>query len=501
MIENKKLNFVCTSILIFCFGIYTFSLFRHFDPDLWGHLKFGEYIYVHQLIPYKDIFAFVPTKSMWVNHEWLSEVIFYLLLKLNTTGIFLLLFKALICTLAIFIPWLYISRKTDNHYINTLIFLVIILTFSYGTAIRPQIFSYLFFSITLLIIELYGLKGKLTYIVLIIIFILWANLHGGVLAGLALVYFYAFFDLITKYVFVGSNKKQEYNSKYLKILILPVLLSLVLIVNPYTYHYYAYIIDAIIMKRPFIDEWKSLLSAVANFTYLNILVTITLLFIILSLKNLNKQKVYNILLILLIMAISMTHTRHIPFLAIVCAYYLPVLIADLLLTEEFKLRINLNIPKISEQIISIFLIGISILLLYYSFFEKGKLRYYLKISLITAPQYVGYPLNTVKFIKDNNLRGNLITNFTWGEFIIYHLYPEIKVSLDGRYETVYPANVVADNMLFISAKPGWEKLLNKYGPDLVLVSKYDPVSSNMLILPGWKLIYLDLEAFLFIKIK
>lgn len=495
--KNLNLNFLSTCIFIFCFSFYIFSSFRHFDPDLWGHLKFGEYIFTQGGIPYKDVFAFVPTKELWVNHEWLMEVIFYLLIRLNEAGFFLLFFKAFIFSLTLLIPWVYISKKSPYYFINLLIYLPIILAFSYGTAIRPQISTYLFFALTLLILELDGLKSRLSFITLPIIFVIWVNCHGGVLAGLALVYLYAIYNFIAGFIPEKASEDSEPPSTKpvfnFKIFVLPLVLTAVLIVNPYTYHYYTYIVDAVLMKRPFVDEWGSVFSTLGNFTYLNILVLITSIFTLLNLRYLNKDKVFKILLIILILIVAITHSRHIPFFAIVCAFYLPGLITELLEAEGYKIE-ELNTTK---NILPAIFVVISIFLLTFTFVKDGKVNYNVEITTITTPMHVGYPVNTAIFIKNNKLTGNIITNFNWGEFIIYNLYPDIKVSLDGRYETVYPEEVVEDNMRFISGNKEWYSILMKYRPDFVLVSKYDPVYILMLSQSGWPLIYTDNEGLLF----
>src|SRR4029079_8387051 len=45
--------------------------------------------------------------------------------------------------------------------------------------------------------------------------------------------------------------------------------------------------------------------------------------------------------------------------------------------------------------------------------------------------------------KLNGLQGRMLTFFDWGEYAIWHLGPEVKVSMDGRRETVYSDDVIA----------------------------------------------------------
>jgi hypothetical protein len=45
--------------------------------------------------------------------------------------------------------------------------------------------------------------------------------------------------------------------------------------------------------------------------------------------------------------------------------------------------------------------------------------------------------SAVAFARTNQLRGRMLTFFDWGEYAIWHLSPDIRVSIDGRRETVY----------------------------------------------------------------
>lgn len=54
----------------------------------------------------------------------------------------------------------------------------------------------------------------------------------------------------------------------------------------------------------------------------------------------------------------------------------------------------------------------------------------------------------IEFIESNRLAGRMITFFNWGEYGIWHLAPSVKVSIDGRRETVYSDAVVAGHFHF-----------------------------------------------------
>jgi hypothetical protein len=59
----------------------------------------------------------------------------------------------------------------------------------------------------------------------------------------------------------------------------------------------------------------------------------------------------------------------------------------------------------------------------------------------------------IAFLRDNQLQGRLLTYFDYGELAIWHLAPKLRVSYDGRRETVYSEAVVKVNLQFYSNAP------------------------------------------------
>jgi hypothetical protein len=83
------------------------------DNDLWGHIKFGELIWSLNALPETNTFAFTAPDHPWVNHEWLTEVIFYLIYDaFDSTG--LLVFKLLVgVTILTLLSSLYFAREKN----------------------------------------------------------------------------------------------------------------------------------------------------------------------------------------------------------------------------------------------------------------------------------------------------------------------------------------------------------------------------------------------------
>lgn len=45
------------------------------DPDLWGHVRFGQDMLAARGIPAADPYSYLTAGQPWINHEWLTEVV------------------------------------------------------------------------------------------------------------------------------------------------------------------------------------------------------------------------------------------------------------------------------------------------------------------------------------------------------------------------------------------------------------------------------------------
>jgi len=83
--------------------------------------------------------------------------------------------------------------------------------------------------------------------------------------------------------------------------------------------------------------------------------------------------------------------------------------------------------------------------------------------------------------------------------VLWHLGPGIKVSIDGRRETVYSERPYAENLLFTSGLGDWDKLLKRQETHLALVSKGCSAFNLMKLKRGWSLVYEDPLSGIFVR--
>ncbi|MEO8209820.1 MAG: hypothetical protein ABI840_04635, partial [bacterium] len=256
--------------LIFLFSVFII-LFTTFkisgDDDIFWHLATGRHIVEAQDIPSTDIFGYVTQGQQWVNVEWgwgvltfaLYEIGGYAAISVLRTIIFLLIFFLLFLIL----------RKFKISF--TLIFMFFIIL-SFGImdrlSARPHILSYLFLTLLLFIITEYKYfnfnrdksKSKILFFIPLI-FLIWANVHLGVMAGLFL---FGIFVLSETIVFFNSGKFTNkeiapLTKKDLQKLILIFIISMIaILINPFTYlPYYGLFFTSNFESLKSLNEWKS----------------------------------------------------------------------------------------------------------------------------------------------------------------------------------------------------------------------------------------------------
>ena len=111
------------------------------------------------------------------------------------------------------------------------------------------------------------------------------------------------------------------------------------------------------------------------------------------------------------------------------------------------------------------------------------------------------PVQSTAFIKANAFKGNLWVPLHFGGYVLFHLYPDIKVSIDGRWTMVYPRKVMIDNMTFAFNGTGgkWKEVLKTYGADFALVEAKNPAIREMAKDPDWQWVFSETSTGLLVK--
>ncbi|MEJ2745806.1 MAG: hypothetical protein P8123_09005, partial [bacterium] len=446
------------------------------DPDLWGHIRFGSDIIERGAIPRFDGYSYTAYGRPWINHEWVAELIFaWLFRQWGRHGIVALRLIGLII-LGVMIRRL---QKGDSCSLEwrTIAAWLIISTVSYGLCFRPQLFSYFFFTLLLLLLTR---KPKGYAVGIVAIFLVWANAHGGFIVGLGAVALYSIAACVN-----ALRKGRLY--EVVPALILFAASVAVTLVNPYGVTFWSFLYDSVSMSRAYILEWAPIPLDVSSFMDFKALAVIVILSAVIS----RRPKTGWLLGLTILCGIaSIKHNRHMPFFAIAAAFFLPDHLNGMM--ERIHDPFGGFSKKALHPLTLPYLI-VSICILTAIPLYRGRSAFFLYVSPYQ------YPVAAVRWMKEQRIGGNCAVFFNWGEYLIWHLHDESKVSIDGRYETVYPVRVIDDNFDFFFAGDEWRNLIDRYPTELVLVHPLNPVSPLMAKLSDWALVFGSDTSLLFAK--
>src|ERR1700681_2518904 len=123
---------------ILLFGLLAMTARNAVDPDLWWHLRTGQWIVETGHVHHSDPFSFTRAGHPWVSHEWLSEVVFYELWKHGGAAA-LIVFSAIITTLGFMLLYLR-CPGTRPWAVAATVFGALASAPSWG--VRPQMFTF-----------------------------------------------------------------------------------------------------------------------------------------------------------------------------------------------------------------------------------------------------------------------------------------------------------------------------------------------------------------------
>ena len=109
----KIILIVLSFVLIFLFSIHTLT---SINQDIGRHLKTGQIIWETKSVPKINLFSFTEPDQPFINHHWLSEVIFYVLsIWIGLKG--LIIFKAIVILLAFALIFASVYSAIQNEFI------------------------------------------------------------------------------------------------------------------------------------------------------------------------------------------------------------------------------------------------------------------------------------------------------------------------------------------------------------------------------------------------
>jgi len=469
------------------------------NQDLGRHLKMGQIIWQTKAVPYTNLFSYTNPDFPFINHHWLSEVIYYLLsLVIGIKG--LIVFNALIILAAFALVWRLAWRP--NYFIaSTLAAILGAGLILERTDIRPETFGFLLFALFLVILDKNREKISWHFWLLAPLEILWVNLHISFVCGLILIFFF-FLDRLWQrrravYLLAREKKVERYIAQ---VILLGILVGAAALINPntwrgalyplYIFGNYGYTIVEnqspffleTLMQNPTITFFKASLVALA----------------VVFLMNLGRLRLFYLLSALLLVIMSWGAIRNFPLLGLILV---PVLSINFMAAREHYARYFIEWEKNRLRgLARLLTIAVIFVILSTSIYAVATNRFY-RDSLKPEQFGLGVPVGAgaaVDFLKQNKVAGPMFNNFDIGGYLIWQGYPDYKVFVDGRPEA-YPTDFFQSVYIPMQQdEAAWKKYADDiYKINLVFFAHTDGTPwgqefmRQMAQRSGWAMVYLD----------
>jgi len=468
---------------------------RFADTDLWGHLFFGGMLLHRGPHLGPDPFSYAPHFPQWLHHEWLSEALIAWIYA--AAGILGLKVWKLACSAAT-ITLMAAAEGEDGApiVIQFAALLAAAFTLIPYMQFRPLLFSYAFTAAMVLLVTRDNFRGRAPLWIAIPGLALWSNLHGSFFIGLGLLGTYAVVRGFTDLV-VGNGV-----SRLMRLGVITLASAGASVATPYGIDSWRAVMISIRnpMTRQIMADWRPLLVVLSEqlrqphggaiFLWFAIILLVAFAVIVAITPRGDDLALVAIAALTGIGALMAV--RNVP-LALVAV--IPVLArhAGLLMRDGvgWKAASTLSdspdrrsLSGISQAIVGALAIVVLV--------ETGAFS-----SRIPAAKR--YPASAIAFMQAHRLHGNILNYFAWGQYLIWHCSADSKIFIDGRYDLVYPPDIIQQYLDFYNNRSRAADVLDHYPHDFVLMPPPSPINDLLRSRTDWKLIYRDSTANLYAR--
>lgn len=534
-------TFAVVGIVVACIG--------YCDPDTCWHLAFGKWVHEHHSLPSIDPFSsninaavFIAPGRPLIHHEWLSDVLFYAAYVVGG-AVGPLLLTAVCASLAlIVVPGRMLQRAGAPRAVSAVLLLSLVCACSFRLWVRPEAFSFVCFSALIIVNELIQNGSTRRAIACCLaafgIMVLWANLHGIFVLGIAYlgVYFISLLVAaaanaipsvtspavseadrtasVTPPAASEANEVEEsrreaalnetagpsanHRSRLLRIAAILVVTLPATFCTPWGTALWHHVFD--MFTSPISHSNKEngpfLRSDVFHPTFLP-LVCFLFVSICSQCKNSKRpgqSRVHSMLAALLTIAGVFTifaFRRMGPFgmLTVTCAVFISY--AGARIEREGNNSIDnsrgslVRVPRWAADSISGLALSAVLCFATASWVVPPK---------IPAPSRLfDPPAQAIAFLEKSKPTGRLLNDSKFGSMMTWDMPNPPDIFIDGRFDS-FTSEVIRDYDTMRLCRPGWHELLDKYKIAWVFFRPNAPICQNLEHDPAWHSIYKNSAA-------
>ena len=491
--ENNLTIWISLALLIIT-AIAIYPVFGD-DNDIWFHLAYGKQYVTHMTWHIDQTqFSWTPVDvTDWIYGTWLGSSLMYLVYELGgISGLFVMQWLILITVLLLIVQYARIlDDRLDMFRIMCLLLTLIVLKLT-QVYLKPQLISTLLFSITVFIyyysIQIQHNDSRAYYFYPLIL-LLWVNIHGEFMVGLAFLGIAFTGEVIASILYKNYDKLKKVLIPFGIVICISFIATLI---NPDGIKYPVSILRVWLTERDPVSKanvsvlnmWTYVGFHMQNYNFVNaadIIVSMGIFYVIFCLVAMRRTRRINIPILLLNISfvyLSMKAARATLFYPIVWCYSVYTLMFEAKLWDIKR--------KLAPFFTAVF-VSVSVYCLY------------LMITTVPFATWLGYhyddyfPKKEVEFIKRYHLPGPIFNDYLLGGYMMWTMYPEYKVWIDPR-SGPYIKEVLPDWLTITGHlnDANFKYLTTKYPFKIALIGMWrSDVIFWFLKHPDWKLIYFD----------
>lgn len=474
------------------FAVFLFSIiivtYPVFDFDMYWHLANGREMVDSVRIVTEEVFSYTHPGEKFANHEWLGQIILYLIW--NTYGPYGLLgFKLVLVTLMVSLLYRTLRNERTQPAIAALLCVLAVFAGINRYHERPELFS--LFGMALLGFALYGfrsrqLPNRLLWLIPLIL-VVWDWLHGA-LYGLT---------FLTLFV-AGENAKHRLPMlRHQSSLSIPdlkclnrcfALTMLAMLINPFGLRSYGIFVGYVMGQGNFnqvITEympvtWDEFKVFILLFAWTGLL----------ALRNWRRLDFTHLLLMVVFGLAALRFNRATSVAAIVLVPVLASMLSVGIRQAKSLLERRLHIAVLVMAGVLMLAQGYSIKFGEAEAQPDSDKYHYLKLYDQTFGYKLDesfYPVGAVNFIREQKLAGHLYNSGNLGGYLSYRITPERKIFQ-------YNGSVFGDPFYYVSHPDD----LAKWNIDYAII---DTESETSTLFPeqDWAVVYFDEASILVVR--
>jgi len=450
------------------------------DPDIWWHMRAGEWMVQNHRIPKVDPFSASTLGRPWVDYCWIFDMFTYWLVgHFDLVGI--IWFQALM-RVAVAAVLFGLTRNLASGFWKAVgLSGLAMLAMSWTMPPRPGAFSVLFFVLELHVLVSAQRKRDPRWLwILPGMFVVWANIHVEFVTGLFMLGVFCLAPFLDKLVQTTREPRTALDAFHRQLWFVCIASFLGTLVNPYGprlwSNVFQYARDTKIYEV--IVEFSAM-----HFRTINDWAVLSLL--MLACFALGRSRPFRPawgVLLAWSAWMGFRSLREVWLTAIISA----VIIASSGGEEDRTGEKNpcLGTPMRLAVAATVF---VSLL--------AGANVWGLSSKELLRQVAETYPVGAVEYIHRNHLQGPLLNELSWGGFLIYAV-PEIPASMDGR-TNVHSQDEILRAYPLWNGEMGWQNRPELKSANLIISNHWWPLVVLLRSDPRFRVVYEDRTSVLF----